>query len=169
MDGKSVLTSTLTGTNASSVRPSSPYEEPVFRLPPPLKSSTICAPDKGAHWPPSPHQQPRCRAANEFQQVSTKLGRNQLECNLPGPQTCLHCQLISQPTGCPFLRPQLMTSLFVQHPPPPPPPHRHLIWTGHFYMWWHTSWQNGEGCKKSHSCATFCPVINSPDFFLPNL
>ena len=67
--------------------------------------------------PPSPHQQPRCRAANEFQQVSTKLGRNQLECNLLGPQTCLHCQLISQPTGCPFLRPQLMTSLFVQHPP----------------------------------------------------
>ena len=119
MDGKSVLTSTLTGTNASSVRPSSPYEEPVFRLTPPLNSSTICAPDKGAHWPPSPHQQPRCRAANEFQQVSTKLGRNQLECNLPGPQTCLHCQLISQPTGCPFLRPQLMTSLFVQHPPSP--------------------------------------------------
>ena len=74
----------------------------------------------------------------------------------------------SATSSCPFLRPQLMTSLFVQHPPPPPP-HRHLIWTGHFYMWWHTSWQNGEGGKKSHSCAPFCPVINSPDFFLPNL
>ena len=99
--------------------------------------------------------------ANEFQQVRTKLGGEQVECNLAGSQTCLHCRLISQPTACPFLRPQLITSLFVPHQPPassaPLNMDRSLL-----YMW-HTGWQK-VCCKKSHSSAAFCAAINSKNF-----
>ena len=75
-------------TNASSVRPSSPYKErTAFNSLGVLIALSAAA----------------ARVANEFQQVRTKLGRAKTKCNLSGSQTCLHCQLISQPpAAAPF-------------------------------------------------------------------
>ena len=133
--------------------------------PPPLNSSTICAPDKGAHWPPLPSPAAKMPGSKWI-----PAGLDQIRAQPAWVQSARSTNMFTLSTHFSTNRLPLSSPTIDDLPfCPAPPPQRHLIWTGHFYMWWHTSWQNGEGGKKSHSCAPFCPVINSPDFFLPNL